>query len=147
MLLSFLKVEVPLDIPLALEIAALFMSEICDKLGELVFSDPIAQMYSRENKLSDPKAVHREALGVAGVFSALAVVLTRHADDPQLTGVAAHAVVSLLNAKGDANTARARATVGLEAALRLARGKFADEDSPRWSVQECAGRALELMAE
>ncbi len=148
-LLAFLKdtVEVSLDFPLALEILSTFVSDVCEKLGKLVLGDPIAQMFSRENKLSDPKAVQREALGAAGAFPVLAAVLVRHADHSEAAGAVAYAVGCLLNAKGDANVARARATAGLEAALRAARDKFADEDSPRNDVREYAGYALELMAE
>ena len=146
-LLAFLKAEVPLDFPLALEILSSLVSDVCEKLGKLVLGDPIAEMFSRENKLSDPKAVQRETLGAAGAFPALAAVLVRHAADCEAAGAAAYAVGCLLNAKGDANVARARATVGLEAALQAVRDKFADEDSPRNSVQQYAGYALELMAE
>ena len=67
----------------------------------------------------------------------------KHAYD--VTAAAAYAVCCVMGFEGEANIARARATVGLQEALQAARDQFEDPDSPRWSVQECAGIALDLL--
>ncbi len=121
--------------------------DVCDRLGTLIVNDPIAQAFSRGNGKADPKAVLREKLGAADAFPSLATLLTRHAADAEVTGAVAFALYCLLDdpITGSANIARARATVGLEAALEHARSQFPDQDSPRWDVKQCAGGALDLM--